>query len=114
MGLNTGQGGNEVLFQMLVKRAGLEQDKKTLDLRMTEWKDEALPLMVATGVKSFKDENIGSMTVVDGSSVSINRDLLIQNLLAEGMDADKVATVVEKSTKVSRYQTIQFKARTGK
>ena len=114
MGLNAGGNTSTMLHSLLVNRAALEERKRDLDLRMTEWKNEALPLLIATGTKKFGDENIGTMTAVDGTSVTINKDLLIQQLLGKGMEPDVVAEVVEAATKRSKYTTIQFKGRNGK
>lgn len=114
MGLNAGGNTSTMLHSLLVSRAALEERKRDLDLRMTEWKNEALPLLIATGTKKFGDENIGTMTAVDGTSVTINKDLLIQQLLGKGMEPDVVAEVVEAATKRSKYTTIQFKGRNGK
>lgn len=104
----------EILHKLLIQRSSLSIQEKDLKARLDEWKEEALPLLMATNTKSFGDESIGTMTVVEGSSSSINRDMLIQNLLAEGIEADRVAAIVDKSTKRGTYTTIQFKKRNGR
>jgi len=107
-------GSNELMYRLLVDRYALEQEKRDLDRRMNGWKEEALPLLLATNTKTFKDDELGSISVVDGTSATINKDLLIQALLNRGMEADVVAEVVEEATKVSKYQTIQFRMKNGK
>jgi len=107
-------GSNELMYRLLVDRYALEQEKRDLDRRMNGWKEEVLPLLLATNTKTFKDDELGSISVVDGTSVTINKDLLIQTLLGKGMDPDEVAGVVEAATKRSKYTTVQFKGRNGK
>jgi len=114
MGLKSAEPNAEMLHVLLIQRSSLEVQKRDIDRRLSEWKDEALPLLIATGTKTFGDESIGTMTVVEGTSVTINKDLLIQTLLGKGMDPDEVAGVVEAATKRSKYTTVQFKGRNGK
>jgi hypothetical protein len=72
-------------------------------------KDDILPLMMASGLKTFGKEGVGLITMVEGSTtLQLKKDKLQANLLRY-LDAADVAEVIETSSAmVIKEPYIQF------
>ena len=96
------------LTVLLRRRAELYKQEQTIKTDLAEVKEEAVPLMLARGITSFVDEAVGTLTLVEGSNRSISGEKLRVNLL-KYLDAADVAEVVDASTTITSYTTMQYK-----
>lgn len=102
-------GSDQELFHtFLVKRAELKEREELVKKGVEELKEEAVPMFLAHGIKTFKEEGLGTLSMVEGTNKSIAQDRLRKELLSRQFSAADVAEILEKVTKVSTYITLQF------
>jgi len=73
-------------------------------------KAEILPLMDSFDIKTYGINGLGTLGCKKGKGSGINAPLLRKVLLDEGMDADKIQPIIDKSTKSWSYTYVDFKA----
>ena len=72
-------------------------------------KDQILPLMLSFGIDSSVTEKVGTVSARSGGGSSINKNLLTETLLAEGLDAARIPEIIKASTKSWTYDYLEFK-----
>lgn len=70
---------------------------------------EIIPVMLALDLSQVTDPNLGSLIYKEGVNRSISKERLINSLLAHGMGAEEIATVVEEVTKETPYETVEYR-----
>lgn len=93
-----------VLFVTKGGMSGAAKKAKELEDRT---KEVGSPWMLARGIKSVKVPGVGTMSVTEGSNVSISQDRL-REVLINYLPAKKVAEVIEKVVKRTPYVALQF------
>ena len=96
----------EKAMRVRAKAKALEDEAKTL-------KDEAngilLPLMTAHGMKDYAVEGLGKATVKTSSGSSIDKKILVEQMLLEGVDPLSVHRIMDNSTKTWSTEYVEFK-----
>ncbi len=100
---------NEELRELLVERKELKEMEEQLAERLDDWKKRTMPLMLALEIDKCGEEGVGTMTVVNGTSSTINGGKLREALLKRGMAPEIVAAVVEEATTKNHYTTLSFR-----
>ena len=99
------------VYHTKVQARELKSRAKEMDERA---KELGAPLMLALGVSKVTLPDVGTMSVKEGSSSSLDRKALAEGLLAAGLTADVVSRVINGATRVRKYVTLEFRAVSGK
>jgi hypothetical protein len=73
-------------------------------------KESILPVMQSFGIVTSHCPEVGKLNSRSGGGSSIDGTKLAVELLAEGIDADRIPGIIERSTKSWTYSYIEFKA----
>ena len=90
--------------------SGVGKKVKEMDERA---KEVGSPWMLARGVKTVKVPGVGTVSLTEGSNVSISGDTL-RKVLINYVGAQQVVEILDKVTKKTEYITLQFKGEKGK
>lgn len=98
---------NELATLVVTKGAMAMATKKAKEME-ERVKEVGSPWMLARGVKTVRVPGMGTLSLSNGTNVSISQDNL-RKVLVNYIPADKVAEVMEKVVKKTSYVTLQFK-----
>lgn len=98
------------LFMVKGVMTGVSKREKEMEERV---KEVGSPWMLARGMKTVTVPGVGTLSLTNGTNVSISSDTL-RKVLVNYIGADKVAEVLEKVIKKTTYVTLQFKSLTPK
>lgn len=93
------------LFLVKGGMSGVTKRSKEMEDKV---KEAGSPWMLARGVKMAKVPGIGTMSVTEGTNVSISQENLRKVLLKYGVRAETVPKIVAEAIKKTPYITIQF------
>lgn len=99
---------NELATLVVTKGAMAMATKKAKEME-ERVKEVGSPWMLARGVKTVRVPGMGTLSLSNGTNVSISQDNL-RKVLINYIPAEKVAEVMEKVVKKTTYVTLQFKA----
>ncbi len=97
------------LHELLLERQELKADEEQLAKALESWKEEALPLMIAMGIDSYKEEGVGVMTLQSGEKKNYDVKVLREALLKQGLPPETIAEVVEEATTRTTYTSLSFR-----
>ncbi len=69
------------------------------------------PAMAMMGLTSYIVEGVGRVTVKEGSRSSINREMILEEMLKYGMSASAASDIVGRATKVSTYTSVEYRVK---
>jgi hypothetical protein len=101
------------LATILLVKGGMTGIKKKSGEMEDRVKEVGAPWMLARGIKTVKVPGIGTMSLTEGTNVSISQDALRQ-VLINYVSADKVAEILSKVVKKTTYTTLQWVAEKAK
>ena len=97
----------------LRKGLGMRARAKLLEDEASVIKKDANKLIEAAAtmldIKTFSKEGVGTVTVKQGTNRSISADRLKESLLTNSVDSAIIIKVLEESTKVTTYTTVEYK-----
>ncbi len=97
------------LHELLQERAKWSATKDLTEIAIKDLNQRIIPIMLAHDLKTYKEQGVGTMTYVEGSSTTLNKDKLKKALLSRGIAADVIAAAIAEATSMSTYVTVQFK-----
>lgn len=97
----------EMLEFGLKQRAELKMEEEIVKERIKTVNDTVLPLMIGANIGSVSS-SLGTLAWSHRVNRSINRDKLVNAMLAAGIKADKINQIVEEATTVSESDTLSF------
>lgn len=88
----------------------IDRQERELKKEKERLKEEAKPLMRMCQVRKAEVQGRGRLTLKEGTNVSLNRKTLNSVLLQEyEFTADEAETILERATKRTSYETVEFK-----
>ena len=93
-------------LEMRARAKTLEDDAKTLKKEANELIESSASML---GIKKYSIEGIGTVTLKEGTSRSLNKTKLTEGLLKRGVDYNVVNRAIGEATKVSQYTTVEYR-----
>ena len=98
------------LQELLERWREIDKRERELKQEKERLKEEAKPLMRMCQVRKAEAQDVGRLTLKEGTNVSLNRKSLYSVLLEEhGFTADVAENTLEAATKRTKYETVEFK-----
>jgi hypothetical protein len=96
----------EKAMRVRAKAKALEDEAKVLK---RDSNDTLLPLMMAHNLKDYSVEGLGKVIVKTSSGSSIDKKVLIEQMLLEGVNPNAVNRIVERSSRSWSTDYVEFK-----